>query len=120
MMKKNWFSFLHFTDKDYLKRICNFTNSYSSQFEYNSFSDSMKNVISSLYNDYISDFKNAFQECVEQFNIQIIPDGSTKTDVISSMLSLYINIGAWTALRNVPTKLFAFDSIIFHEKTTQF
>ena len=80
----------------------------------------MKNVISSLYNEYISDFKNAFQECVDQFNIQIIPEGFSKTDAISSMLSFYINQGAWTALRIVPTKLCAFDSIIFHEKTTQF
>ena len=108
--------FLHFTDIDYLKRICDFTNSYCSQFEYNSFSDSMKNVISSLYNEYISDFKNAFQECVDQFNIQIIPDGLTKIDVISSMLSFYINQGAWTALRIIPTNYCAFKKIMFHGK----
>lgn len=29
--------FLHFTDIEYLKKICDFTNSYCSQFEYNSF-----------------------------------------------------------------------------------
>lgn len=108
--------FLHFTDIDYLKRICDFTKSYCSQFEYNLFSDSMKNVISSLYNEYISDFKNAFQECVDQFNIQIIPDGLTRTDVISSMLSFYINQGAWTALRIIPTKFCAFEKIMFHGK----
>ena len=108
--------FLHFTDIDYLKRICDFTNSYCSQFEYNSFSDSMKNVISSLYNEYILDFKNAFQECVDQFNIQIIPDGLTRTDAISSMLSFYINQGVWTALRIIPTKLCAFEKIMFHGK----
>ena len=108
--------FLHFTDIEYLKKICDFTNSYCSQFEYNSFSDSMKNVISSLYNEYISDFKNAFQECVDQFNIQIIPEGFSKTDAISSMLSFYINQGAWTSLRIVPTKLCTFEKIMFHGK----
>lgn len=108
--------FLHFTDIDYLKRICDFTNSYCSQFEYNSFSDSMKNVISSLYNEYISDFKNAFQECVDNFYIQTYSDGLNQIDAISSMLSFYINQGAWTSLRIVPTKLCDFDSIQFQGK----
>ena len=108
--------FLHFTDIDYLKTICDFTNSYCSQFEYNSFSDSMKKVISSLYNEYISDFKNAFQECVEEFNIQNIPEGLSKTDAISSLLSFYINQGAWTALRIIPTNYCAFEKIMFHGK----
>ena len=108
--------FLHFTDIEYLKKICDFTNSYCSQFEYNSFSDSMKNVISSLYNEYISDFKNAFQECVDNFYIQTYSDDLNQIDAISSMLSFYINQGPWTALRIIPTKLCAFEKIMFHGK----
>lgn len=108
--------FLHFTDIDYLKNICDFTNSYCSQFEYNSFSDSMKTVISSLLNEYISDFKNAFQECVDNFDNIIYHAGLKKTDAISSTLSFYINQGAWTALRIVPTKPCAFATIFLMEK----
>ena len=78
--------------------------------------DKMKKVISSLYNEYISDFKNAFQECVDLFTIQIIPDGLSRTDAISSILSFYINQGVWTALRIIPTKFCAFEKIMFHGK----
>ena len=108
--------FLHFTDIAYLKKVCNFTDSYCSQFEYNSFSDEMKNAITSLYDEYISEFKKAFQECVDNFDIQTYHNGLSKTDAISSMLSFYINQGAWTALRIVPTKLCTFDKIIFQGK----
>ncbi len=108
--------FLHFTDIDYLKKVCNFTDSYCSQFEYNSFSDEMKNAITSLYDEYISEFKKAFQECVDNFDIQTYPNGLSKIDAISSMLSFYINQGAWTALRIVPTKLCTFDKLTFQGK----
>ena len=108
--------FFHFIDIDYLKKVCNFTDSYCSQFEYNSFSDEMKNSITAILNECISDFKNEFQESVYNFNIQTYSDGLTKTDAISSMLSFYINIGPWTALRIVPTRLCAFEKIMFQGK----
>lgn len=108
--------FFHFIDIDYLKKVCNFTDSYCSQFEYNSFSDEMKKSITTILNECISDFKNQFQYSVYNFNIQTYSDGLTKTDAISSMLSFYINIGPWTALRIVPTQLCTFEKIMYQGK----
>lgn len=105
--------FLHFTDINYLQKLCDFTDSYCSQFEYNSFSDSLKNTITTLFTEYISDFKKAFQECVDALKNHTDTNDLNKIDAISSFLSFYINQGAWTALRIVPTKLCSFDSIQF-------
>lgn len=111
--------FQHFTDLDYLKSICDFSNSYCSQFEYNSFSEPMKNTIIALFNENIADFKNAFQKCVENFKIQQYENGLTEIDAIASMLSFYLNQGSWTALRIIPTTYCRYDTIKFHG-TTQF
>lgn len=108
--------FLHFTDINYLQKLCDFTDSYCSPFEYNSFSDALKNAITTLFTDYISDFKKAFQECVDALKNNTDTNDLNKIDAISSFLSFYINQGAWTALRIVPTTLCAFDSIQFQGK----
>lgn len=104
--------FHHLTDVNYLKDVCDFSDSYCSQFEYNSFSDQMRKKITALFNENINDVKKAFQECVSNFNSQF-ENGLTESDAIASMISFYINQGVWTALRIVPTRLCTYEKIIF-------
>lgn len=51
--------FHHLTDVNYLKEVCNFSDSYCSQFEYNSFSDQMRKKITALFDENINDVKKA-------------------------------------------------------------
>ena len=52
--------FHHLTDVRDLKEICDFSDSYCSQFEYNSFSNQMRKRIAELYDENINDVKKAF------------------------------------------------------------
>lgn len=105
--------FHHLTDVRDLKEICDFSDSYCSQFEYNSFSNQMRKKIAALYDENINDVKKAFQECVSTFNSQVFENGLTESDAITSMISFYINQGVWTALRIIPTRLCTYEKIIF-------
>lgn len=57
--------FYHCTDLEYLKDVCYFFTCCCSSFEYHSFSESMQNTIDWFFNENLSDFKNSFQECVD-------------------------------------------------------
>lgn len=83
--------FHHLTDVSYLKEVCDFSDSYCSQFEYNSFSDEMRKKITALFDENINDVKKAFQECVSNFDSQVFENGLTESDAIASMISFYIN-----------------------------
>lgn len=106
--------FYHCTDLEYIKEVCNFLTCCCSSFEYHSFSESIQNTINYFFNENLLDFKNAFEKCVD--NIKKHKDNDTLIiiNAISSMLSFYINQGAWTALRIVPTGLCSFEKIKFH------
>ena len=54
--------FHHLTDVRDLKEICDFSDSYCSQFEYNSFSNQMRKTIAALYDENINDVKKAFRD----------------------------------------------------------
>lgn len=105
--------FHHLTDVSYLKEVCDFSDSYCSQFEYNSFSDEMRKKITALFDESINDVKKAFRECVSNFDSQVFENGLTESDAIASMISFYINQGVWTALRIIPTRLCTYEKIIF-------
>lgn len=105
--------FHHLTDVNYLKDVCDFSDSYCSQFEYNSFSDQMRKKITALFDENINDVKKSFQECVSNFNSQVFENGLTESDAIASIISFYINQGVWTALRIIPTRLCTCEKIIF-------
>lgn len=110
-------TFFHqLTDINCLRKICSYSDSYCSQFEFNSFSELMKSRIEQLFSENVQDAKNAFQECDDNFSSQKLPDGLTETDAITSMLSFYINQGIWQSLRVIPTRLCPFEKMYFQNK----
>ena len=105
--------FFHFDDEAYLKKTCNFLDSYCSRFEYASFSDLMKKRICELFDEYIGDFRTAFLPGTEEIARPENPEDTPSYATILSFTSFYINQGLWTALRLIPANLCPVEKILF-------
>lgn len=105
--------FKNFSREKKLSEFLFFGFDYFSKSEFKLYPDLLKENLTALYKECITDFSNAFKETVKAS--RVVKDSEPdfeKEDFLDSALSFYLFQGTWTSLRIFPSGPCKYDTIL--------
>ena len=105
--------FKNFSREKKLSELLFFGFDYFSKSEFKLYPDLLKENLTALYEECITDFSNAFKETVKAS--RVVKDsepGFEKEDFLDSALSFHLFQGTWSSLRIFPSGPCKYDTIL--------